>query len=57
MGHGGEWWAIEMTCIYLLGDFVSNMEKWGDHRKINFFIILWDSPCPTETVKNIWMNI
>ena len=38
-GNGGEWWATEMACTlegFLLG--VSIAEKWGDHRKKNFFI-------------------
>ena len=57
------WWAVEMTCSYLLGGFLlggSNAEKWVDNRKTIFFInnsvelSMFDSPI--KTVKYIWVN-
>ena len=37
---GGGWWAIEMicTCLGISVGRGSNEEKWGNHRKKNFFI-------------------
>ena len=59
LGIGGGWWAIGMACTssggFLLGK--SNAEKWGDHRKQNFFInnsaglSMSDDDGPIEVVK------
>ena len=48
-----------MTCA-CLGDFCSNAENWGNHRKNNFFIHSVElSMCdgPIETARYIWVNI
>ena len=62
-GMGGRWWAVEMDVpVWGGAGFVGRFtEKWGDHRKKNFFIInsvglsMCDSPI--ETVKYIWKDI